>query len=377
MAWDKRLGVGLVGAGNFARQQHIPNLVRMPEADLRALCDVDEAQLHSVAEDFGVRHRLTDFDELLNLENIDLIVLTVRDDLQPSMATRALEAGKDVYVEKPLSASPEECEKVARASSRTGRRLAVGFNKRFAPMYQKAREVIERHGVPASLHFAMTDDAWRWARGYPPGYLMTLDVCHHIDLVQYLTNSRIVSVYCRSSRPEDDLILLTTDSGAVSSIMFSGNDSMDTPKEYARLIGDRWSLTGEDFVELYVHGLPDCPQSYRFPGHIQGSRPFLHRRLMEKQGIAGWRNIRRIAWELQREEAPDESDEAEEPRFIPNFVRDQGWFESLRSFVRAIVSGEETAHAGAQDAASIARVTSAAVESRSSGQVVSVGGNSG
>jgi predicted dehydrogenase len=98
---------------------------------------------------------------------------------------------------------------------------------------------------------------------------------------------------------------------------------------------------------------------------------------MEKQGIAGWRDIRRIAWELHRQEAPDQSDKAEEPRFIPNFMRDQGWFESLRSFVNAILWGQETAHADANDAASVARVTSAAVESRSTGQVVSVGGNSG
>jgi predicted dehydrogenase len=374
---DRRpVRVGVIGAGNFARQQHIPNLAAMPDAELAALCEIDPETLDTVGERFGVpkSRRYTDAGTLLDSADIELVVVTVRDDLQPEIALQALAAGKHVYVEKPLSKSPEECLRVAQAAERSSNRLAVGFNKRFAPAYRKAREIIDDAGRPSSLHLAMTDDAWRWAHGYPPGYLMTLDVCHHIDLVEWFTGSPVASVYCRSSRPEDDLLLVTTESGAAATIMFSGNDAMDTPKEYARLIGERWSLTAEDFVELFVHGLPNHPASYRFPGHIQETGPFLHRRLMEKEGIAGWRSIRRIAWELHRsdqEPAGHGRDQREVP-FIPNFIRDQGWYDSLREFVRGVADGRPTDHADARDAARVARVTEAAVASRKSGRVVDV-----
>lgn len=389
MTSDKRdqrpIGVGVIGVGNFARQQHIPNLAAMPEARLTSLCDIDRDRLDEVGIEYGIANRFTETDDLLTDPNTEVVVVTVRDDLQPSVSIRALEAGKHVYVEKPLSKSPDECLRVAEAVARSDRRLAVGFNKRFAPIYQAARGITTSTGTVSTLHLAMTDDAWRWAHGYRPGYLMTLDVCHHIDLIQWFTESPIASVYCQSSRPEDDVLLLTTETGAVATVVFSGNDAMDTPKEYARLIGNRWSLTAEDFVELFVHGLPEHPASYRFFGHIQHTGPMLHRRLMEKQGISGWRSIRRIAWELHHEEESARTgsspttgsvnSERPNPRevpYIPNFIRDQGWYASLQEFVRGVRDDRKTEHANARDATRVARVTQAAVESRSTGKVVCI-----
>jgi hypothetical protein len=147
---------------------------------------------------------------------------------------------------------------------------------------------------------------------------------------------------------------------------------MDAPKEYARIIGDRFSLTGEDYVELFIHGIPEEPRSYRFAGHIQDGNPYLHRRLMEQQGISGWRDIRRIAWDLFRESSAAESpgDPRERP-FIPNFIRDQGWFSSLQTFLTS--SGAATDHADARDAQRIARITAAALRSRQNGTTETVG----
>lgn len=368
---ERPVRVGVVGLGNFARSQHLPNISRMPDAQLVAVCDTNRKVLDTVATEYGVPHRYGDARQLLECNEVEAVVLTVRDDLQASMAVDAVRAGKHVYVEKPLSASPEECLRVADAVAGSDRRLAVGYNKRFAPIYRAAREILRENGGVGSIHLAMTDDAWRWAKNYPPGHLMTLDVCHLVDLIEWFSESPIKTVYCRSSRPEEDMLLVETLSGCVASIMFSGNDSMDSPKEYARLIGDRWSLTAEDYVELHVHGLAGHPHSYRFSGHLQGPTPFLHRRLMEKQGIAGWRDIRRIAWELFTEHRDSHATGLETP-FIPNFIRGQGWYDSLQSFLQSIRSGALTDHVSAGDAFRIARVMYGALESRRTGAVVAV-----
>ena len=373
MISERPVRVGVVGLGNFARSQHLPNIARMPDAHLVAVCDTNQEVLDTVAAEYGASHRYTDARRLLELADVEAVVLTVRDDVQASMAIEATRAGKHVYVEKPLSASPDDCLRVADAVAHSDCRLAVGYNKRFAPIYRTAREILRENGGAGSIHLAMTDDAWRWAKNYPPGYLMTLDVCHLVDLVEWFSDSLIKTVYCRSSRPEEDMLLVTTRSGCVASIMFSGNDSMDSPKEYARLIGDRWSLTAEDYVELHVHGLAGHPHSYRFSGHLQGTTPFLHRRLMEKQGIAGWRDIRRIAWELFTEQTDSQPTGLETP-FIPNFIRGQGWYDSLQSFLQSIRSGVTTDHVGAADASRIAHVMAAALESRRTGAVVTVDG---
>ncbi len=355
--------VGIAGLGNFAQAQHIPNLARMAGVQLVSFCDTDRSKLKALGPKYNVTELHESFESMLDQENIDALVLTVRDVIQAEMAMQALDRGLDVYVEKPLSHDPEVCRRVIECSEHARGRLAVGYNKRFAPMYVKAKEILSRYGSPSMIHLAMTDDAWRWARGYEPGYLLVLDVCHHFDLIQWLTESPITSVTCRSTRSENDALLLTTASGCVATIMFSGHDSMDAPKEYARIIGDKFSLTGEDFVELFVHGIQEEPQSYRFKSHIQNGSPFLQRRLTKRQGIAGWRDIRRIAWELYTESARGEAaSSAHEQPFIPNFLRDQGWFASLYGFLTT--SNHHMTHANAIDAMRIAQVTAAAVKSR-------------
>lgn len=367
--------VGVVGLGNFARQQHIPNLFRMPGVEVVSFCDTDSSILETVGEQYRVEERYNSYSKMLAESSLDAIVVTVRDDLQAMMAREALELDLNVYVEKPLSPDPRVCKGVADCARRSQGHLAVGYNKRFSPMYAKAKEILSRYGPPQMLHLAMTDDAWRWARGYEPGHLLALDVCHHFDLVQWLSASLIETVVCRSSTPDNDAIIVTTASGCVATIMFSGSDSMDAPKEYAKIIGEHFSLVGEDYVELFVHGLVDEPASYRFEGHIQTGKPFLHRRLMKKQGIAGWRDIRRIAWELYGETATPHGGATSttnrlETPFIPNFIRDQGWYGSLYSFLTR--RNDNSGHAGPEDATSVARITAAALRSRRNGTIETV-----
>lgn len=357
--------IGVVGLGNFARSVHLPNLSRIPEVETRAFCDVDAGLLQSLADRYEVPGRFRDYRHMIREAGLDALLVTVRDDLQAEVAVEGLRAGLHVYVEKPLSSDPEVCRRVLDEAARVPHaRLVVGYNKRFSPMYQRARDILSRHGRPWSIHLAMTDDAWRWARGYEPGHLLALDVCHHFDLIAWLTASPITSVYCVSARPEEDLLLVTTASGCNAGIMFSGNASMDTPKEYVRIIGDRFSLAGEDYVELFVHGLEDEPESYRFACSSGSESPPLPLELTAVEGISGWRTIRRIAWRRYRNQDPGS--------FIPNFLRDQGWYGSLRSFVQAIATGRETDHAGAADACAVAEVTAAALKSRTSGRVEAV-----
>lgn len=360
--------VGVVGLGNFAQAQHIPNLTRMEAVSLVALCDINTEVVDRLASKYGVSRRFDDYHTMLDEGDIDSVVITVRDTLQADMAIAALERGMNVYVEKPLSLDPDTCRKVADAAGRSHGRLAVGYNKRFAPMYADIRRITRENGPPRMIHLAMTDDAWRWARGYEPGYLLVLDVCHHFDLIEWITESRIETVTARSGGDENYALLLSTASGCAATIMFSGSDSMDAPKEYARIICDRYSLTGEDYVELFVHGLQSEPESHRYYAHLQDGTPFLHRRLTKRQGISGWRHIRRIAWELRIEaaEAGSAAGQLERP-FIPNFIRDQGWFDSLHSFLTN--RDLEIEHASAEDAARIAAVTAAALRSRKSGTV--------
>lgn len=371
----RRVGVGLIGAGNFAQHQHLPNLARIPECQLVAVCDVREPVARATADRWHAAYASTDHQKLLADPAIDAVVIAVRDDLQAPIAVAALNAGKHVYVEKPLAETPEACAPVIAAQRGSRKRLAVGFNRRFAPIYRKLREVVSADGGPFNIHFRMADDAWRWAHGYPPGYLVKHDICHLFDMLRWLTGAQIATVYAVASRPDDDCITCTLTNGTIASIIQSAHGTMDMPKERADIITRRGGVMADDFVELRTYGYPNVPHVFTFAGHSHPDREFMHKYLFEKMGAQAFHAIRRMTWEMRNKpEAYNEPDAAEMRQYaektLPNFMRDQGWLAALRAFIVGIAADHPTDHATAADALAAAQAAEAAVQSRTTGEVV-------
>lgn len=373
-----RVNVALIGAGNFARRQHLPNLSRIRECRLRAICDADRSVLDAVASAHPSDYTCEDARRVFDDPAVQAVVIAVRHDLQPELAIAALRSGKHVYVEKPLGHGPGDCARVAEAARQADRRLAVGFNRRYAPIYRRLREVIASAGGCFNVHVRMADDAWRWANNYPPGFLLPLDAGHLFDLLRWLCGAEIEQVACLSSRAEDDAMLLRMDNGCVATIQLSGNASMDLPKEQVDVITQRGAAMALDFVELRTFGLQDQPAVETFPGHSHPQGEYLPVPLLAKRGLAGLLDVRRCAWELRQLVESgghrDRPDAAEIERFVagttPNFLRDQGWLASLRAFVIGVRDDTPTDHANAMDAWHAARATRAAVLSRQGGQLV-------
>jgi predicted dehydrogenase len=226
----------------------------------------------------------------------------------------------------------------------------------------------------------MADDAWRWAVGYPPGYLIKHDLCHLFDLLRWFSRAEIESVYCVSSRPDDDNMVLRLSNGCAASIMQSGHGTMDMPKERLEMICARGGLCAEDFVELRTYGYLERPAVRTFAGHSHPDGEFMHKHLYRQLGAQGMYALRRATWELrQRVEkglTPDAPDAEEVKCYVaqtlPNFLRDQGWWASLHAFIVGISQNTATGHAGAEDAWAAACAGEAAVRSRDSGRVVRV-----
>ena len=272
-----------------------------------------------------------------------------------------------------------EVEALKEAQRETGCRLAVGFNRRYAPIYRMVKEATDAHGAH-NIHLRMADDAWRWAKNYPPGFLMGLDAGHLFDLLRWLTSSEVVQVSCMSSRPDDDSLLLKMSNGAVASIMVSAHGSMDMPKERYEVMGERGGVIAEDFVELRTYGYEDQPHRTCFEGHSHPDNAYLHKPMFRHLGAEGLASLRRGTWEerqrLESQSIPSDAAREELEAFvektIPNFLKDQGWLASMEAFVQGLLQGTATEHAGVEDAAAALRVRRAAEESRRRGTTVEV-----
>ncbi|PYQ17249.1 MAG: hypothetical protein DMF80_01515 [Acidobacteria bacterium] len=140
------LRVAVVGCGGIAQMMHLPTLAERPDLfAIAALADVNRATLDAVSRRYGVATAATDYREVVARPDVDAVLLLASGSHKEA-ALAALEAGKHLFVEKPLGFGVPETEEIAEAARRSRGRLMVGYHKRFDPAYLKAREEVRSLG---------------------------------------------------------------------------------------------------------------------------------------------------------------------------------------------------------------------------------------
>ncbi|HKP84740.1 MAG TPA: bi-domain-containing oxidoreductase, partial [Blastocatellia bacterium] len=146
------LKVALVGAGNLARWAHLPNLKKISNVSLRAICSASGARAKSYARRFGAEYCCSDYAEILSDADVDVVMILSRNQHHAPQALAALRAGKHVFLEKPMALTEEECVALCRAVEETGKQLTVGFNRRFSPFYVEQKKQLSRRTGPAVIN---------------------------------------------------------------------------------------------------------------------------------------------------------------------------------------------------------------------------------
>ncbi len=201
---SERLSVGVIGCGRAARDLHLPALARSSDADAVAIADPDRSALDRTGDQFGVRRRSEDYRELLFDTAIEAVCVAAPTHLHAEIGLAALDAGKHVFVEKPLALSLDECDLLVERARESGLATMVGFNLRWHHHVRRARELIQQGGLGelglltstfASPSLLREVPSWRAdpARG---GGLLALQAVHHLDLWRYLLGQEIDRVLC-------------------------------------------------------------------------------------------------------------------------------------------------------------------------------------
>src|SRR5271170_1124258 len=119
------LRVGVVGCGRVAADRHLPALSRVRGAEVVALADSDQARLKHLADQFRVTHRYPDVHTLLDTTMVDVIAVCVPVEFHAEVALAALDAGKHVFIEKPLAVSLEEADRIQERGEKAGRKILM------------------------------------------------------------------------------------------------------------------------------------------------------------------------------------------------------------------------------------------------------------
>jgi predicted dehydrogenase len=177
----------MIGAGGHASWNVAPHLHIVHGARVVANCDLNLARARRVAERFGIERSYSDYTEMVEREEPEGVIVCVGPEFHWRAAIDLMERGCHVYTEKPNATSLEESRRVLAAQRRTGKVCMVGYKKRYAPAYVKAKALIDsgEFGPPSLLTVLRTKGYRRDADDPREEYLLPWG-CHAVDIVPYL-----------------------------------------------------------------------------------------------------------------------------------------------------------------------------------------------
>jgi predicted dehydrogenase/threonine dehydrogenase-like Zn-dependent dehydrogenase len=282
--------IAVIGAGSFTQGRILPAL-RRAGADVSVIASAGGTSAAIAARRFGIRHATTETDSILADESIGAVIISTRHDQHARLVLDALQAGKHVFVEKPLCLSETELDAIISARlesmSRAGAApaLVVGFNRRHAPLARRMRDAMLRRTGPAFVVFncnagALPAGHWVHDPAVGGGRLVG-EACHFIDFAQFLIGSRIGSVQAAKTRlhgpdPEDSFaIALDFEDGSIGQINYHSIGHRAFPKERCEAAFDGKTVVLDNFRRLSGFGATVAGWSLRQDkGHDAQFRAF-------------------------------------------------------------------------------------------------------
>lgn len=160
--------IGMIGAGQRA-QQHLETYEQITGAEIVAVADINETLAQSVAARFKIPHVFTDYHKLLQRDDIDAVDICLHNNLHRPATVAAMEAGKDVYCEKPMAGSYADAKIMYDTAQALGRKLYIQLFTLFRPETRAAKLLIDG-GHLGELYHARSTGFRRRGRPYVDGY---------------------------------------------------------------------------------------------------------------------------------------------------------------------------------------------------------------
>ncbi len=302
-------GVGVLGAGNFARMVLIPKIVQCDGLAPIVLCSAGGVNAVHSGEKYGFQRASSDETEVFSAEDVSVVFALTQHHLHAGQVIKAIQSGKHVFVEKPLCLSLDELAAIEQSLLDAGDAaplVMVGFNRRFAPLAQKLKEVFNETQTPLTTTFrfnagAIPSDHWTQQPERGGGRIIG-EACHAIDFVTWLNGSPPVRVYAESVGGEnaasmtDDQCFITIRhrNGSVSNVAYLAGGDKACPKERIEVFGGGVSAILEDFRRLTVfkRGRQTVEKARQDKGHAAEIKAFAEAIFGEAPAPIRWQDLR-------------------------------------------------------------------------------------
>lgn len=265
----ERINVGIIGAGSFTQDVHLPNLEKLKDTfNIYAICSKVGADAEIIAKQYKANIATTDYNNILNDENIELVIVATRHNLHSKIAIDALKAGKAVFMEKPMALNNNELLNLEEIIEKTNIPYMVGFNRRFSPFLTKIKEVINKRTNPLMINYRLNAGyipGEHWVHNEEGGGRNIGEACHIYDLFTFLTESKLKDISASSINPKTEFYqsndnFITTikfEDGSVCNLIYTAMGNGVYPKEQMDLYFDGKIIILNDYKELKFFGLKE------------------------------------------------------------------------------------------------------------------------
>lgn len=229
--------VGFIGAGNYARSMLLPHVAGRSDVELARVATLSSLSAINAKRKFGFTTVGTDADAVIADESIDAVFIVTRHSSHAALACKALQAGKAVFVEKPLALTPAQLDEVLATVDATGNdRLMVGFNRRFSPMLKEMGSRFGRSTEPTVARYlvnagALSSGSW-YSNEDVEGSRFVGEGGHFVDTLSWWIGADPVEVAAQCAGGRDDVqVTLRYGDGSLGTITYLANGHARFPKE--------------------------------------------------------------------------------------------------------------------------------------------------
>jgi len=261
-----RINIAVIGAGDFAKGMHLPNLMKLKELyNLYAIASRTGSNAKSTAQKFGAKYATTDYKEILKDENIDAVLIATRHNLHAQLAIKALKVGKAVFLEKPMALNRKQLDKLVAVINETKKPFMVGFNRRFSKYAREVKKHILHRINPMIINYQMNVGYIpldHWVYSEEGGGRIIGESCHIFDLFNYFTEAdvksisvdRIIPKTRHFSSQDNCVITLKYNDGSICTLTYTALGNKQYSKEFCQIYFDGKILIIDDYKKLECFG---------------------------------------------------------------------------------------------------------------------------
>lgn len=298
-----KINTGFIGAGSFAQSYLIPH-VKSYGASLDGVVTSRGISSKNVADKFNFNFCSSDAYDIINKNDINTIFIATPHSSHADLVVKALEAGKNVYVEKPLAIDMDQLSSVIACKTKFTQPLMVGFNRRFAPICESIKQQFRNVSEPLVVNIRVNAGLipkGHWIQNPEiGGGRIVGEICHFIDLMQYFTDAEPVKIFAESIStsnyqitPVDNItVVIKFDNGSIGNLIYLANGDKSMPKEKIEVFGAGNIGIINDFRDgLFYHDGKSTKLKSNGKGHKEEIKAYLNALSKGKDSPISFRSI--------------------------------------------------------------------------------------